>query len=42
MKTYLNEQKEKILDFARDLKKSWDITQEDLENTYFALFIVNK
>jgi hypothetical protein len=39
--TYLNWQKEKILNFSRELYKSWDITKENLEDVYYYNFIKN-
>ena len=41
-KLYLIKQKEKILDFARTLKSSWDITDEKFRETYFNLFMIQK
>ena len=37
--SYLKEQKEKILDFARELESVWEITEETLRDTYFYNFI---
>ena len=38
---YLQQQKEKILDFARDIYYIWEITREQFENVYFYNFIKN-
>jgi hypothetical protein len=38
-KQYLKEQREKILIFWRELKNSWEITEKQLQDTYFNLFI---
>jgi len=35
MKTYISKQKEKILDFAREEFRSWNITKQKLEEVYF-------
>lgn len=34
-KIYLRNQKEKILDFWRELYKTWEINLEQLKETYF-------
>ena len=39
---YLKNQKEKILIFSTELYNSWDITKEQLQETYYHLFIKNK
>ena len=38
-KSYLNSQKDKILDFSREMYKIWEITKEKLEEVYFYNFI---
>lgn len=38
-KRYLKQQKEKILDFARDLLNTWEITKQQLEELYFYNFV---
>lgn len=35
----MKKEKEKILDFARELFDKWEITKEQLNDTYFNLFI---
>jgi len=39
MKTYKKQQKEKILDFAREMRDSWEISQEKFLEVYFYNFI---
>ena len=43
MKTKLEQliEKEKILEFARELYSNWEITKQQLEDTYFHNFIKN-
>lgn len=36
---YLTLQKEKILSLARELFFNWEITKQEIESTYFDLFI---
>ena len=36
---YLKEQKEKILDFAREQWITWEISKETLNDTYYYNFI---
>ena len=38
---YLKQQKEKIMSFAKDLFKDKNITQTQLQETYFNLYIKN-
>lgn len=38
-KIYLREQKNKILDLARDLYHDWEITLNQLQDTYFLQFM---
>ena len=38
-KNYLNSQKEKILDFTRECYLKNEITEEQMNDTYFNLFI---
>ena len=33
------QEKEKILKFARELWKSWEITYQEMNDTYFYLFV---
>lgn len=40
-KTYIKQNKERILEFARELKNSWDITDKQFEETYYNNFIKN-
>ena len=42
MKKYLNSQKEKILEFARDEYKEKRISEKQLQEVYFKNFITNK
>jgi hypothetical protein len=37
-KLYLQQQSEKILDFARQMYNIWEITLEQLQDTYFYQF----
>jgi len=40
-KKYLKENREKILSLWRELRDTWEISQEQFEATYFKLFIKN-
>ena len=40
-KQYLKEQKEKILCLARDLYNDWEITYNQLQDSYYYNFITN-
>jgi hypothetical protein len=37
--TYLNDNKEKVLSFARDLKQNNEISENDMNELYYNLYI---
>jgi len=41
-KQYLKDQQEKIITFARELIKSWDIPEDEILKVYYNIFIGNK